>query len=286
MNSESLPFASIENDDLRVDYLTTRGPRILGLYAKQANLQLFARTPEAHWPTPHGEYYLHGGHRLWTAPEDPFYMTPEDNVTVISERNTVTLRSNVDPAGLEKEISFHLNGNRMELLHRVTWHGSQPAEFAPWALTQMQMGGMAILPQSVTNMGLLPNRNLVLWPYSQVKDARFELQDNLVLVHGQAADYAFKIGNYNPSGWIAYALGKAVLVKTFPVSPLRGQPDMGCNCEVYVHNTFVEIETLGPLTTLQPDESMTHSESWEVHRGEYPATLETAHKISKQRLTN
>ena len=282
MNTESLPFASIENDLLRVDYLTTVGPRILGLYAKEVNLQLFARTPEAHWSTPHGEYYLHGGHRLWTAPEDPFYMCPEDNVRVVSEANTVTLRSSVDASRLEKEISFRIDGSRVELLHRVTWHGSQPAEFAPWALTQMQMGGMAIVPQSSINTGLLPNRNLVLWPYSQVNEARFELQDDLILVHGQAEAHAFKIGNYNPHGWIAYAFQKAVLIKRFPVSPIRGQPDMGCNCEVYVHDSFVEIETLGPLTLLEPGGSMTHQETWEVHTGEYPATLATARQISKQ----
>jgi hypothetical protein len=282
MNSESLPFASLENDILRVDYLTTAGPRIVGLYVKEADLQLFARTPYARWRTPHGEYYLHGGHRLWTAPEDPFYMTPEDNITVISEGNTVRLRSSVDPAGLEKEISFHLDGSRVDLLHRLTWHGRQLVELAPWAVTQMQMGGMAIVPQSRIETGLLPNRNLVLWHYSQVDDERFELQDDLILVHGKAAEHAFKVGNYSPDSWIAYALGRAAFVKTFPVSPVRTQPDMGCNLEVYVHDSFVEIETLGPLTVLEPGGSMTHRETWEVYTGEYPATLETARMLSRQ----
>src|SRR5689334_18374055 len=109
MIDHPFPFASIENDFLRVDYLTSTGPHIIGLYAKGMEDNLFAETPQVHWPTPHGEYYLRGGHRLWTAPEDSFYTCPEDHVNVIIEKNVVILRSNVDTSGLEKEITFHLN---------------------------------------------------------------------------------------------------------------------------------------------------------------------------------
>src|SRR5512142_2418531 len=111
MEPYPLPFASIENDFLRLDYLTSVGPRIIGLYSKQADLELLAPSFDMHWSTPHGEYYLYGGHRIWKAPEDSFYNCPEDNVTVIQEENKVTLRNNVDASGLQKEISFYLDGN-------------------------------------------------------------------------------------------------------------------------------------------------------------------------------
>ena len=102
MTTSPLPFESIENNFLRVDYLTTVGPRIIGLYTKQANLELLVQTPDIHWPTPHGEYYLYGGHRVWKAPEDSFYNCPEDHVTVIAEEDRVTLQSGIDASGLQK----------------------------------------------------------------------------------------------------------------------------------------------------------------------------------------
>lgn len=281
MATSPLPFASIENDFLRVDYLTSLGPRIIGLHAKGVEGNLFAITPEAHWPTPHGEYYLHGGHRLWTAPEDLFYMCPEDNVQVVLEKDMVRLRSHVDTSGLEKEISFHLDGNRVQLSHRVTWHGSERIELAPWAITQMRLDGMAILPQSKSD-GLLPNRNLVLWPYSRVSDTRLSLHDDVILVHGRAAAEAFKIANHNPYGWVAYAMPDALFVKRFSLDPTNRYPDMGCNVETYVKDSFLELETLGPMRTLQPKESATHEEIWEVTVGEYPTTLELARTMSKQ----
>ena len=275
------PHDSLENDFLRIDYLTSLGPRIIGLYAKGVEGNLFAVTADAHWPTPHGEYYLHGGHRLWTAPENPFYTCPEENVTITREGNKVILGGGVDASGLEKEMSLQLDENRVALTHRVTWHGEGAIELAPWAITQVRLGGMAILPQSSIETGLLPNRNLVFWPYSRIQDERLNLYDDWILVHGRPDKEAFKIGNYNPYGWIAYAMENVLFTKHFSTSPVNRYPDMGCNVEAYVHNNSLELETLGFLTHLEPRESITYEETWEVTIGNYPATLETALAISQ-----
>ena len=277
-----LPFASLENEFLRIDYLISLGPRVIGLYAKEAGVQLFARTPEAHWPTPHGEYYLHGGHRLWTAPEDLFYMVPEDHVQISTTDNGVTLRRNIDASGLEKEISLQLEGNRVAVAHRVTWHGDGPIKLAPWAITQMQLGGMAILPQSVADTGLLPNRNLILWPYSRLRDDRLELHDDLILIKGKPAAQAFKIGYYNPRGWIAYTLDNVLFVKRFATDDSLIYPDKGCNAEVYVRDSFLELESLGFLRKLKPGETMLYDENWEVSVGDYAPDVEGARVISRQ----
>lgn len=274
-----LPFASIENNYLRLDYLTTTGPRIVGLYSHGVEGNLLAETPNAHWPTPHGEFYLRGGHRLWVAPENLFYVCPEDNLFVVEEKDKVVLRSPMDISGLEKEMSFRLDENCVHLTHRITWHGDQPVEFAPWGITQLRLGGMAILPLSSAE-GLQPNRNLVFWPYSQVHDERFELHDNMILLQGQSAEHAFKVGYLNKHGWIACTLGRALFVKRFSYDKSQSYPDMSCNVEAYVKDECIELEALGPLKKLNPGESMTHQETWEVIADkEYAPTLETAHAI-------
>ena len=276
------PFASLENEFLRIDYLTDLGPRIIGLYAKGVAGSLFAVTPDAHWPTPHGEYYLHGGHRLWTAPENPFYTCPEEDVTITRQADQVCLQSSTDASGLEKEISFQLAENRVALLHRITWHGRESIQLAPWAITQMRLGGMAVLPQSSAETAFLPNRNLVFWPYSQLQDERLDLHDDWILVHGRPDKQAFKIGNYNPYGWIAYAFENVLFTKRFSTNPVNCYPDMGCNVETYVKDSCVELETLGMLTTLNPGDTTEHEESWEITIGDYPPALETAKFISRQ----
>jgi hypothetical protein len=139
---------------------------------------------------------------------------------------------------------------------------------------------MAVLPLC-SSEGLAPNRNLVLWPYSQIHDARFELHDDIILVHGQAATQAFKIGNLNQHGWIAYTLGKILFIKRFSFDKSQSYPDMGCNVEAYVKDVCIELETLGSLVKLNPNESVTQEEIWEVITDtEYPATIESARAIS------
>jgi hypothetical protein len=279
MRNFPLPVSSIENDILRVEYLTTIGPCIIGLYAKGVKGNLFAQSQDIHWPTPHGEYFLYGGHRLWTAPEDPFYTCPEGGVHVMTENGTVILRGEVDASGLEKEISFCLSENRVELSQRVTWHGKEPREFAAWGITQLRLGGLAILPQSNLD-GLQPNRKLVFWPYSRIDDERLELHDDMILVYGRASEQAFKIGTNNSHGWIACPFDHALFVKRFAVDDTQIYPDLGCNVEAYVKDSYVELETLGPLRTLNPNESITLQEGWEVSIGEYSPTLKAARTIS------
>lgn len=273
---------SMENDFLRLEFLTTTGPRIIGLYAKGVEGNLFAETPDVHWGTPHGEYYLRGGHRLWSAPEDTFNTCPEDDgLDVIEGVDGIALKSPVDASGLEKEIGVRLNKNNVHLSHRITWHGDDQIELTPWAITQLRLGGMAILPLSKMD-GLQPDRNLVLWPYSHIHDERLVLQDDLILVHGNASDEAFKIGNRNLPGWVAYALGDALFVKRFSPETAGKYPDMNCNVEVYVKDVCIELETLGASVVLKKGESVKHEETWQVFAGEYPANLESARKIKTQ----
>jgi hypothetical protein len=282
METFPFPFASIENDSLRLDYLTTVGPRIIRLYSKQANIELLAPSPDFHWPTPHGEYYLYGGHRLWKAPEDSFYNCPEDNVTVIQETNRVTLQNRVDASGLQKEISFALDENCVHLTHRLRWHGKEPIELAPWTITQVPLGGVAILPQSSVREGSMPTRSLVVFPYATITDSRLEIHDDLILVHGSADSKFFKIGSYNPFGWAAYVLEKVLFIKHFPVGDFRMLPDMGSNVEVYVRDLYLELETLGKLIWLKPGESVTFEETWEVIPGTYSMNSDGARQIMKQ----
>lgn len=278
MAYSQLPFASIQNDFLRLDYLTGIGPRIVGLYVNGSEDNLLADTPDVHWATPHGEFYLIGGHRLWTSPEDPFYTCPDETVHVSMDGNAVTLRGAVDAAGLEKEMRIALDGKNVHISHRVTWHGKTPIRFAPWGITQLRLGGMAILPLSNAK-GLLPNRNLVLWDYTSLRDERLELHEDMFLLHGTARDQACKIGNRNAHGWSAYALGDVLFIKRFTIDSSASYPDMDCNVEAYVKDVCLELESLGALQWLQPSDSLSHTETWEVLKGNYPPTLATARKL-------
>jgi len=289
-----LPLDAVENEFLRVEYLTSVGPRIVGLYFKGENLM--AALPELKVDTPNVEYSFFGGHRLWLAPEDlATTYFPDNTPPEINKINSTCVKitgRERPPSGIEKSITISLNPNQasVEIDHIVTNNGEKEVRLAPWSLSQLVMGGLAILPQPTGPSdisGLLPNRNLILWPYSSWDDERVHFKDDYYLVDALPKKQAFKLGYMNTHGWIAYALKNILYCKRFNPQPGSSHPDMDCNAEVYVRDQFIELETLGPLVTLSPGKSTEHSEVWDLFGLKEPVvSIEQVRKIIPHTLSS
>lgn len=267
-----LPTRSLANQHLRVDYLAEAGPRLVRLSLANSDANLLAEVADLSMETPFGDFNLYGGHRLWHAPEafPRTYLPDNDGLTIDEFEGGVRLRQPTERAtNIQKSMELRLDPERPALTVQHSLHnvGLWPVELAPWAITQVALGGVAVLPQQApVSSQYLPNRQLTLWSYTRVRDSRLRLDDDLVLVDGQAGEQACKIGCFNHAGWMGYLLDDVFFVKRFTPQPGLSHPDMGCNCEVYVLNRFLEVETLGPLTTLEPGAAVVHVETWELHR--------------------
>ena len=269
-----LPTTILRNEHLALELLQEAGPRIVRLIPAGADSNLFAELPGVHLPSPYGPYSLYGGHRLWHAPEHPARTYVPDDRGVVLQGTPAGARMQL-PADeythIAKTLEVQLPADRPAVVvrHTLRNEGHWPVELAAWAITQFPPGGVAILPQTTTPLddaGLLPNRQLTLWPYTLWEDARLELEDDYILVHSHA-DMAdkFKIGYMNRYGWAAH-LGQGYLFcKRTDSWPVASHPDMGCNTEVYTDERFLELETLSPLTQLAPGEELHHVETWEIY---------------------
>lgn len=263
----------IENDFLRLEFLTDAGPRIVRLFLRGSEENWFAEVPQKKIATPLGDYFFRGGHRLWYAPEKMPQTYQPDNAPIHIESlaEGVRLRQSPEPlTGIRKHIEIHLHAGHaaLTLTHSLENTGTQSIELAPWSLTMLKLGGIAILPQTrepVDEHGLLPNRNLVLWRYTRVNDPRLELRDDVVRIHARAELPPCKIGYLNRAGWMAYWRNEILFVKRFTPHPSALHPDLNCNAEVYCNDEFIELETLAPMQRLEPQQSITHTETWEFY---------------------
>lgn len=267
-----MPVANLDNGLLRVDYLTDAGPRLVRLSPSGSDENFLAETPDIQWETPYGNnYQLIGGHRLWLAPEAQLSSFPDLDKPGIEQTGLqVCITQQPDPIlGLEKSICLQLQPGQasLSLQHRITNRGNSPVELACWAITQLPLGGQAILPQTeehLDSFGWQPNRHLVLWPYASWNDPRLTLSDKALRVAAQPRPQALKLGYFNHHGWIEYQRAGTCFRKRILPQPGLAHPDLGCNVEVYVRDRFIELETLGPLQTLQPGEYSSHQEVWEI----------------------
>ena len=128
----------------------------------------------------------------------------------------------------------------------------------------MAPGGAAFVPQPKPEdpNGLLPDRTLVLWPYTDMSDPRHVWGKEFLIVRSQDAPHPTKIGFGAPDGWAAYANHNHLFVKRFAYDGAARYPDHGASVEVYTATGMLEMETLGPLQTLPPGASVEHVEEW------------------------
>ncbi len=264
------PALRIDNGVLEVDVLATAGPRIVGLRLEGSPHNLLAETPDLGWDTGFGRYELFGGHRLWFAPEDPERVAVPDSrgLEVEPLDDGLRLTGAVEPAtGCVRSIEVRLDRvlPSMTVAHRVHNAGPRPLELAPWSITQLPLGGVALLPQrrAVAGHHTRPNRNLVLWPYASWDDPRLHVRNGLVAVDALAGD-DLKVGCLDDTGWVAYVRDGVAVVRRFDPTPRAAHPDLGCNVETFCGSRYLELEILGPIVVLLPGASATLVERWEV----------------------
>jgi len=266
----------LSNGTIELVFTTDVGPRVVR-YGFVGGENVLGECPEASVETELGEWKPWGGHRLWAAPEaSPRSYAPDNGVLEFEQEGArgVRLRPPVEAAtGIQKELSITLDeaGSGVRLLHRLTNRGLWDIEVAPWALTIMRGGGEAIIPQEPYGAHpehLLPARRVVLWRYTDLSDSRFTLGRRYVRLRSDVgADSPQKIGVENKQGWAAYRLGPQLFVKRFAYVGGAAYPDDGCNNEVFTAGSFIEVESLAPLTRLQPGASVEHEERWHLFDG-------------------
>lgn len=214
-------------------------------------------------------WYIYGGHRLWTSPEAwPDSYTPDNSpVDFKIDGNTITLtpepRTRV---GEQHVMTVTLSENSADVTigHKVTNISDRELTLAPWCLTVMDKGGVEVVPQCRKKTGLLSNRRLVIWEYTEMNDERFFVSDNYLTLKQTDKAKSFKVGFNNEDGWGAYLNKGQLFCKRFDFDENAEYPDYGCNYETFTDPFIMEIETLGALRTLKAGESSEHEERWSL----------------------
>ena len=266
------PTRRLESEYCWLDVLSEGGPRIVG-FGLRGRDNILAETPQSSWDLEFGLYELLGGHRLWFAPESAECSVPDSTglkIAPISEADgpAVRLIGAVEaPTGLRKieENRLDRGSAGVAIRHVLRNEGERTLELAPWPITQLRLGGVAVLPlpARVKKSGVLPSQLIALWPYASWADERLAIGERWLTVTARPAS-PFKIGHLNRTGSLGYLRDGLLFVLRFDPALGAVHADMGCNAEVYCDEQTIELESLGPLVRLEPGESTTHDERWEL----------------------
>jgi len=259
---------------VRLMVTTSVGPRVLGLLTEDGRNH-FASLPAMTLDCPGSDpIHLRGGSRLWAAPEDPrFTYRPDDDPVGVEEiPDGVKLATRPDPVSeTSREISIRVTGpERFAFDYRVVNRAEGPQRLAAWAITMMAPAGRAFLPvltEPFDPGGFQGQRNIVLWSYSRSDDPRFVLSDHAIEVQASTDPKLgrFKVGTSLRRGWAAHWADGVMLVKYAGHDESPEYADMGASGQIYSQHDFTELETLGPLTDLDPGDAAEHHEDWTIH---------------------
>ncbi len=251
------------------------GPRIIH-FSTLNGANLFKVYQEQAGKTGGDDWRIYGGHRLWHAPEAQPRTYEPDNDPVHVERLGEGLLLQQAPeqhTGIQKSLRVRLDQKAASaaLVHELKNLSPWPVILAPWALTVMAPGGVAIVsqpPRGGHDENLLPVNTLALWAYTDLGDPRWTWGKLYILLRqdpGQPSPQ--KLGLMTPEAWAAYAREDSLFVKTAPFQPGAKYPDLGSNIEIFTNGEMLELETLGPLVSLSPGETVRHEETWWLFDG-------------------
>jgi len=212
-----------------------------------------------------------GGHRIWLSPESyPETYTPDDK-PVKYEATDTGAKFYAEPdseIGVVKsmEILMDEDDTNIQVKMQVKNIAEKPMDFAIWALSVCAAGGTLIVPTNTNDTGLLPNRKIIVWPYTDMTNDRIYLGKKYVTVRQDVtAKEPMKLGFDLNCGTAYYVLGKEVLCKKYDTNhPDGNYPDGGCSFETYTNEVMLEFETLGELKTVKPGEISEHIEAWSL----------------------
>jgi len=245
------------------------GPRILRFSLRQGTNMLADDVQETNTLPDGSIWNLYGGHRIWHSPEHSprtyqsdshpveKFETTQDGIIIWQKPETWT--------HIQKGLGIRFCDGYVEINNQIKNCGAWPIETAAWAITVFPAQGYAICPVVQADTGLLPNACYATWPYTKWNDPRVAWGEKVIKVSPDPKNTdEFKFGYSNENGWLAYFLGGNLFMKQYTHQKGVSYPDYGCSSEVYTSYFGLELETLSPMSTIEPDQMIEHREYWHI----------------------
>ena len=277
MQTETIPHAGWErnlrlaNDQIELVVTLDVGPRVISFRTKNG-ANVFKTFDEQLGGTGETEWMIRGGHRFWIAPEDLERTYHIDNHPprhwVDSATGEFIFEAEQKAGGrILKTLGITISPDsaKVRVRHTAKNTDSRSLEFSAWALSVMKAGGTAVIPQPPLGehpRDLLPNRTMVLWPYTDLTDPRFRIGRDFIVLRQAADRPPTKLGLSHKEKQIAYIVDDSIFIKSFDFIEGETYPDGGCNFETFTNSEMLEVESLSPLKTVPPGEEITHIEEW------------------------
>lgn len=255
----------IQNGDFSIGVPLQFGIRISFLSYKNSD-NLFYEQPSSmkKFTTSEG-WRLYGGHRLWIAPESNKSYYPDNNpISFVIEDDKIVITQEEDEwLKIKKSIELSFEGeNCIKLIHKIQNTDSIERKFSVWPVTTMAGGGIEYIPLDHRARGYTPLQHITWWPSTDLDDDRVKFSKDFITLTHKPNSKTYKLGIGHPNGNVKYVNKGIVFEKSYEIIKDKVYPDSNVSYETYMSDEMIELETLSPLYTVEPNQTVQHIEKW------------------------
>ncbi|HVU39340.1 MAG TPA: hypothetical protein VHC95_13480 [Opitutales bacterium] len=246
------------------------GPRVISCSLDEGP-NLFATVGGELGKSGEKDWKIRGGHRLWHAPEVPPRNYQPDNgpisATKLANGKGLRLEQPVEEkTGIRKSFAVEaLSDTDFRVTHVLKNENMWAVELAPWALTVMARNSYTVIPLNPKvphGQALVPDYSIIPWTYTDFTDPVWDFHRDYIGIRVDRGTAPQKLGLSSFPGWTANWQKSGTFVKYWEVKRGAAYPDFGSSFETYVCDFMNELESLGPLTQVEPGASVTLVEYW------------------------
>ena len=211
------------------------------------------------------------GSTFWTSPQKEWYWPPIPEYdklpyTVKQENSSLVMTSQISPTQqyqITKQFSADPTDDAVIVSYTITNKSPRTRQVAPWEITRVINDGNGLIFFDADLSGITPAGLM-----------NFKAADGAVWYQPDVADQNRKI-NADGKGWLAYYNHGLLLLKKFQDLDVSQPAPEEAEIQVYVNRgkTYIELESQGAYTTLEPDQSLTWTVRWYLRRVNGDPTL-------------
>ena len=203
------------------------------------------------WPETFGSTFWTSPQKEWNWPPVPEYDKKPYEVQNVEGQLIMTSQVS-ERLGyrIRKSFSTDPADSAFIVTYTIINESSEPRKVAPWEITRVPNAGIIFFDAPVDS----------IWPSGLLN---FSSQHGAAWYQPDAAPQNRKV-NADGKGWLAYSNDGLLLIKRFqdiePAQPAPGEAEI----QVYVNRgkTYIELESQGAYTLLQPGEQLNWTVRW------------------------
>jgi len=239
---------TLTNGDVAMTIDASKGGKVMSL--KYQDKEILS---QSRWPESFGSTFWTSPQKEWNWPPVPEFDKAAYTLVEQSADRLVISSPVSERLGMRvgKDFSIDTTDGAFVVSYSIKNEGSEPRRVAPWEITRVQNADGTIFFETLVDS---------IWPADLMN---FEAAYGAAWYKTDEASKNRKV-NANGRGWLAYCANGLLLVKKFqdlkPEEPAPNEAEV----QVYVNQgkTYIELESQGAYTLLQPGEQLSWTVRW------------------------